>query len=1110
MIRASDAKDITTAWNTSDLPVLRGFGNSMVHAVGKCNIEIEIDNVKAKLEVLVVPDNLLSIPLLVGQSYTEQDHIVVYKSNNELKIRNKIDKQYPISLFAGRDETIENISIIDVYSKPKYDGEIYFEQSLRQEPGKECEFPGGIIKLTNGHGQVYIKQLSQKSFPIKRDTMILKATPAFETKEYFINRVENVRMIDRDQITKDILRVNQGLDEQYVSKLVELLNDYRDCFAFSIKELGCCNTSEMDIKLQDVAPVVYRPYRMAHAERAIVRDMIQELEEAGIVRQSMSNYASPILLVRKKTGDHRLCIDFRALNKKTVKEHYPLPRIDDQLDNLSGFKYYTTLDLASGYYQIPLTEQSKKLTAFITPDGLYEFNRMPFGLSNAPATFQRTINQILGNARFQRAFAYMDDIVIPSKDINEGFETLQEILKMFKNSGLTLNLDKCNFFMTSIEYLGFEVDEGGIRPGQKKILAVENFPTPTDQHRVRQFLGLASFFRRFVKGFSIIAKPLTHLLKRDVKFVWSEDQENAFQNLKATLTKRPILAYYNPAYETQLHTDASKIGVAGILLQRKNKDTPFQAVAYYSRQTSPEEMHFSSYDLETLAVVSSLQRFRVYLLGIRFEIVTDCNSLRATFEKRDVLPRVARWWNIIQEYDFSIVYKPGKNMSHVDALSRNPVNCDSLEVRSITVDWILTVQQNDSEVRRIIDILNDKTINNAVEITKNFVIKRGLLYRLTEKGIKWVVPKGVRWQVLKANHDDIGHFSLDKTLERIQQSYWFPKMRRFVKKYVESCLECANTKVPSAKKAGELHPIPKISQPFHTVHTDHLGPFVRSKHNNTHALLMIDAFTKFLVIVPVKSTKTCHTIKALKTYFHTFGVPKRLISDRGTSFTSKSFSEFITGLGVTHVLNAVATPRANGQIERYNRTFLSALAACTQGKSEKSWDDCVLEIQWGINNTFNKGIGKTPAQALFGTNLVGTSDSKLRLQIDSADENDEVDRDRIRHEVSEHIRKNQEKQKERFDKGRKRVVYEEGDLVRIEREVQSTGQSKKLIPKVRGPYRITKVLGQDRYEVQDTPISRKNNRPFKSVFPVDKIHPWLVFKRTDDSDYSDKSSEADE
>lgn len=1097
MLQESIAKKLVNSWSVSELPVLRGFGDSVVNCLGKCSVEIKVDSVTATVETLIVPDKLLQIPLLLGQTFTEQEHIVFLKTNNELKITTNTTKN--VLVYVDNSLIVHGYTPVSIYTKPSYSGDLFVELSFCQDTRKQYEIIQSVVQVNNGQGIIIIKGLNS-GFELLKDTLLLRALPLSQVQTLNIGRIEHCPdNTVTPQIKPCMIQVDDNIGCDHRIKLTELLNEFRDCFAFSVKELGCISGTEMNINLSDTTPVVYRPYRLSHSERHVVREMIKDLTDSGIIKQSSSNYASPIVLVRKKTGDYRLCIDFRALNKKTVKEHYPLPRIDDQLDNLSGHKYFTSLDLASGYYQIPMAESAKHLTAFVTPDGHYEFNRMPFGLVNAPSTFQRAVNGVLGNARFKEAFAYMDDVIIPSRTIEEGLQRLHDILSLFRSFGITLNLSKCNFLKQSIDYLGFEVSNSGVKPGKKKTEAVDQFPRPTDQHKIRQFVGLASFFRKFIRSFSIIAKPLTQLLKKDSKWRWGDAEESAFLKLKTELVKRPILSFYNPEFETQLHTDASKVGVAGILMQRPNKEVSFSAVAFYSRQTSPEEAKFTSYDLETLAVVTSLQRFRVYLLGIHFTIVTDCNSLRATFEKRDILPRVARWWSTIQEFDFQIIYKPGTGMAHVDALSRNPISSEILElqVRRIDTDWVATVQQNDPELQRIIAILNDKENDNVIEIKNNFVVKKGLLYRKTDIGDRWVVPKGVRWQILKSNHDEIGHFGLDKTLEIIKNNYWFAKMRQFTKKYVQSCLECAHSKIPTGKKSGKLHSIEKVEEPFHTVHIDHLGPFVRSKHKNAYLLLIVDAFTKFVIIVPVKSTKSVHSIRAIKNYFHTFSVPKRIISDRGTSFTSKSFQDYLSSLGIKHVMNAVATPRANGQVERYNRTVLTALTATNYDKPENEWDEHISEIQWGLNNTINKGTGKSPAQALFGLNLVSTSNALLQLNVTNDSESLGTSLEDTRKEISEHIKENQNKQKQRFDKARKEVKYKIGELVRVERDVPSVGKSRKLVPKLRGPYRIAEVLDNDRYVIEDTPLSKKGNRRFNGIFSVDKIHPWVVFNRSD-------------
>lgn len=879
MIQLSAFTKIDRHFDIEDLPILKGFGNSNVQVIGKSRVNIIVDDVEADVDLYIVPDSAMHVPVMIGQTFTEQPHVVVYKTSEKLQllqVNDFIEPNFKIKLFCKDDVVLSGISVVEVRSDPVMSGEVYVEGGLRLLSDIRFSIPSGLFSIDKcGFGNIVVNVPHGETIALKKGYLIARGRIAKEEETPItqVMRVTTGNHKTYQPIANADVRVGKDVTLAQKEQVLDLLNKYRECFASDLSELGTTSVGEMSITLNDNEPVVYRPYRLSIKEKEVVRGMVSELLEHGIIQPSTSAYASPIVLVRKKTGEYRLCIDYRALNKRTVRENYPMPLIDDQLDVLAGHQYYTTLDLASGYYQIPIRESDRHKTAFVTPDGHFEFTRMPFGLANAPATFQRIMNQVLGSARHKEALAYLDDVIIPAKNFHEGLGRLENILKIFSQAGLTLKLSKCLFFGHNVDYLGFEVSKEGIRPGSRKIEAVEKFPVPQNQHNIRQFLGLASFFRRFVPGFSVIAKPLTQLLKKDTLWIWGVEQETAFKTLQQKLTQKPTLALYDPKAETELHTDACKWGLGGILLQR-NDCGILRPVAYYSRQTTPEEQNYASYDLETLAVVSALQKFRVYLVGIKFKIVTDCNSLRATFQKRDMMPRVARWWELMQEYYFDIEYRAGTSMAHVDALSRNPMSeshSDSPHVmKVIEENWLVTVQSADSEVQRIVQILKDPNLNDVVEIKSNYKLKGDKLFRVTSEGDRWVVPKGVRWQVVKSNHDDIGHFSVDKTIEKVKSSYWFPKMRTFVKKYVTSCLECAYSKSSGGKKPGFLHPIEKVDNPFDTVHIDHVGPFVRSSKGNMHILVIIDAYTRYIYLKAVKNTKSHTSIKVLKEYFSVF------------------------------------------------------------------------------------------------------------------------------------------------------------------------------------------------------------------------------------------------
>ncbi|CAG9132461.1 unnamed protein product [Plutella xylostella] len=738
IIQASKLEHLNKNINHSNIKSIKSFGNMIIPTLGQINIKISIDDVVGQVDAVVVDDSYLNVPILIGQDFTDQNHVLIVKDSQALKFHS-LHTELPtftesnvtkrVSLCSTKDINVLNQCLIEVSTEPCYTGDLIVETNVIGQDGSEVVIKGGIYSFdANGRGNVIGFRCGSVA-NLQNGTTVARGQPFTEIPSCY--RIERELCCDTSNLPIEQIKIGSDIAIEDKERLVTLLNDYRTCFAMNLRELGCSKDTEIKIELNDNKPVVYRPYRLPNVERQVVRDMVNELLDTKIIQESTSDYASPVLLVKKKNGKYRLCIDYRSLNNKTVKERYPMPIIDEQISRLAGQKYFSALDLASGYYQVPVALESQHLTAFVTPDGQYEFKRMPFGLANAPAVFQRLINKVLGAARFTDALTYMDDVLIPSATVDEGLDKLRKILDIFSKANLTLNLEKCLFLSENLDYLGYEISVAGVRPGTKKIESVQQFPEPQNQHQVRQFYGLVSYFRKFIYNFASIAQPLSYLLKKDVPFRWQDDQKHAFESLKEKLSSRPILSIYDPnAKYTEVHTDASKHGLAGILLQKANDTDQMRVVAYYSRQTSPEEKHFHAYELETLAVVDSLKKFRVYLLGTPFKVITDCRALRTTLTKRDLIPRIARWWLQLQEFQYEIEYRPGTKMSHVDALSRNLTDSTTEKeislhndflpnVMQIEVDnWLLTLQLGDHELNRIRKILTDNDSLTEVKSIK--------------------------------------------------------------------------------------------------------------------------------------------------------------------------------------------------------------------------------------------------------------------------------------------------------------------------------------------------------------------------------------------------------
>ncbi|CAF4831682.1 unnamed protein product [Pieris macdunnoughi] len=768
-------------------------------------------------------------------------------------------------------------------------------------------------------------------------------------------------------------------------------------------------TGKMHISLMNDVPIAYHPYRLSYPEKLKVREICQDLLDKKIIRESDSEYASPIILVKKKDGSDRMCVDFRALNRITVKDRYPLPLIDDHIDRLGCSRFFSSLDMASGFHQIPIDESSIHKTGFVTPEAHYEYLKMPYGLCNSPTVYQRIINNTL--RKFIEAgnvLVYIDDVLIVSMSIDDGISLLCDVLKTLTEAGFSVNLRKCCFLTTKIEYLGRVISHGQVRPSLHKIEALVNSPTPTNVKQVRQFLGLAGYFRRYIEGYATKTACISRLTKKVVKFEWGPEQDQVRRELLKQLTSEPILAIFDPCLPTELHTDASSAGYGAVLMQA-HTDGNKRVVAYFSRVTQGAEPKYHSYELETLAVVKALQHFRHYLVGISFKIITDCNALKATERKKDLLPRVARWWIYMQDFNFEIQYRKGTMMGHADYLSRNP---PALQVNNIErpLNWAQMAQSADSETADLIRKLGEGNLDPRRYVCQNDV----LYYRYSPVGeeprLLCYVPKGHRLSLLRVFHDEHEHIGVDKTYDLILKHFWFPGLKQFVRKYTSHCLVCISKKRVPRAPHQPITSWENSDVPFNTIHVDTLGPLPES-NGYKFVLIVVDSFTKFCLLYPMYRQDTNELKRVFDRAISLFGTPKLIVCDRGRMFEASAFTSWVSEMGCDIHYVTPGMHHSNGQAERYVRTVLNLLRIESNNKAS-TWSNALGKIQLVLNVTKQKTTQYSALYLLIGTHAATPVIRALvrDVAIDSSSPNREALRELSRSSAKASLDRNRDRQ----------------------------------------------------------------------------------------------------
>ena len=498
-----------------------------------------------------------------------------------------------------------------------------------------------------------------------------------QPSEQFLGEDSRVlKLLNALTISESNLTVDQ------LASLRDLVVEYSDVFALDMSELGLTDLVSHTINTGDNPPIRQPVRRTPFALRKKMEELVQNMMEQGVIQHSNSPWASPVVLVGKKDGSYRFCVDYRRLNSVTKMDVFPLPRVDDTLDMLSQTQYFSTLDLAAGYWQVQMDNNSQEKTAFSTYSGHYEFRVMPFGLCNAPSTFQRLMETVLAGLTRSCCLVYLDDVMVIGKNFFEHLDNLRNVFERFRIANLKLKPEKCCLAGSEVLYLGYVVSREGILADPAKIDAVKNFPQPFDVRSLRSFLGLASYYRRFIENFSSVASPLYELTRKDVGFSWESIHHNAFCKLKQLLISAPVLAFPDFARGFILETDASGVGLGAILAQ-SHEDGTVHPIAYASRTLQQHEKNYAITELEALGIVWAIKHFHHYLYGHHCEVYTDHEPLIALLNTPHPSGKLARWGLILQDVDLVIWYRSGKKNAGADALSRLPVDWDDNDDSSL-------------------------------------------------------------------------------------------------------------------------------------------------------------------------------------------------------------------------------------------------------------------------------------------------------------------------------------------------------------------------------------------------------------------------------------------
>lgn len=908
-------------------------------------------------------------------------------------------------------------------------------------------------------------EITQKIIPENTGETLNNIKYKSEKKENEINFNEHVN-VDNFEIS-----VNH-LDSTKKATIDSLIDKYKTIFSKDKYDIGTVKDYEARIDLSIDTYCNKRPYRCTLQDKKEIEQQISKLLKTNLIEESYSPFAAPVTLAYKKEEGKRsrLCIDFRELNKIVVPQSQPFPLIEDLVEKTRDSTFFSTLDINSAFWSIPLRIEDRQKTAFVTQEGHFQWTCLPFGLKTSPAIFQRILSNIIRRNKLSDfAVNYIDDILIFSNTFQEHINHLEKLLDAILKEGFRLKLSKCTFAANSVKYLGHIIQKNSVSPLKDNLISVRNFPTPKTRKNIRQFLGKINFYNKYIPNSSIILDPLHNLLRKGQHFTWSGKCQESFENIKKLLCSQPVLAIFNTNLPIYIYTDASIQGVGAVLKQpqENNEEKP---VAYFSKKLNETQKRKKAIYLECLAIKEAVMYWQYRLIGKKFTVFSDHKPLEKMNLKARTDEELGDLAYYLSQYDFEIKYTPGKYNLEADCLSRNPVlQSNENEDESLKILNLITLE----------DIYNDQKRNVELkEKTNKIIQKNKISYRRIGNKDRIILSEEFSHQFIKNIHQYYCHIGIKQLQNKIKPFYTAKNLTQTINTICRNCEVCIKNKSRGQYKFGLMSYLGPATKPFEIISIDTIGGFGGSRSTKKYLHLLVDHFTRYAYILTSKTQNSKDFIKLIENATENQEVGM-VLSDQYPGINSKEFKQFLDTKHIPIVFTAVNAPFSNGLNERLNQTLTNKIRCKMNEKKKLTWTTIAHQCTKRYNETEHTVTGFAPKYLLEGKDITIVPSELKKHKTHS-----ELLQDRKL--ALENSMKSHNYNKEQFDKKRKNYEFNTGDLVYIENGNRLN--RKKLDELKIGPYKILEKISSSIYKI-DTGHSKSQS----NIFHITKLVPAKEF-----------------